>query len=224
MHPTALMNCKKFFDTYESAFSKVPKMKVVEIGSQDINGNLKQVTPTHFEHIGVDYQEARGVDIVLEDPYVLPFKNESVDIVLTSSCFEHSEMFWLVYLEVMRILKPYGIFYLNTPSSGGFHRFPVDCWRFYPDSAKALIAWGKRNKYNSAVLESFTQMGGGWQDYVAIFLKDEKYAKEFGQRILDTKTDYENGQLYGIEQVFHYNPICQNEKRLIDVAQIVNQP
>ena len=30
------------------------------------------------------------------------------------------------------------LFYLNAPSNGEFHRYPVDCWRFYPDAGGAL--------------------------------------------------------------------------------------
>jgi len=161
MHPTAMNNAKSFFEVYAKDFSSKDNVKVVEIGSQDVNGSLRQVCPKDFKYIGVDFQEANGVDIVLDDPYLLPFDSQSIDIVISSSCFEHSEMFWLVFLEVLRILKPKGLFYLNAPSSGSFHRYPVDCWRFYPDSGKALITWANRNGINANLLESFTQTGGG---------------------------------------------------------------
>jgi SAM-dependent methyltransferase len=71
--------------------------------------------------------------------YKLPFADGSVDVVLSSSCFEHSEFFWLLFLEILRVLRPEGLFYLNAPSNGPFHRYPVDCWRFYPDSGNALV-------------------------------------------------------------------------------------
>ena len=195
MHPTAMNNCKSFFDTYSKCFTQSKETKVVEIGSQDVNGSLRSVTPSEFEYVGVDFQTAKGVDIVLDDPYSLPFDNESVDIVLSSSCFEHSEMFWLVFLEVMRILKPAGIFYLNAPSSGNFHRYPVDCWRFYPDSGRAMVSWSKRNGLNAQLLESYIQKGGGWQDFVGVFVKDDLYESKFPGRILDIKKDFENGLL-----------------------------
>lgn len=140
MHPTAMSNFISFFDVYSKSFPQTRDTRVVEIGSQDVNGSLRSVVPSGFDYVGVDFQEGKGVDIVLDDPYSLPFQSNSVDIVLSSSCFEHSEMFWLVFLQVMRMLKPDGIFYLNAPSSGDFHRYPVDCWRFYPDSGRALVS------------------------------------------------------------------------------------
>lgn len=214
MHPTAMDNGKIFFDTYSSSFISDINTTVVEIGSQDVNGSLRQVCPPSFSYVGVDFQEENGVDIVLDDPYVLPFLNESVDIVVSSSCFEHSEMFWLVFLEILRVLKPKGIFYLNAPSTGSFHRYPVDCWRFYPDSGKALITWAKRSGYSAELLESYTQKGGEWQDYVSIFIKDGTCASFFKDRILDSKNDFENGQVLGSNDVLNFNDISQNDKRI----------
>jgi len=223
MHPTAMSNCKSFFDAYSKCFTQSKETKVVEIGSQDVNGSLRSVAPSEFEYVGVDFQAAKGVDIVLDDPYSLPFDNESVDIVLSSSCFEHSEMFWLVFLEVMRILKPAGIFYLNAPSSGSFHRYPVDCWRFYPDSGRAMVSWSKRNGLNAQLLESYIQKGGNWQDFVGVFIKDDLYGSKFPDRILDIKKDFENGLLRNSTEFLNPSGTCQNEKKLLAISQIVSE-
>ena len=40
-----------------------------------------------------------------------------------------------------RVLKPGGLLCLVAPSSGAVHRYPVDCWRFYPDSAQAITQY-----------------------------------------------------------------------------------
>ena len=66
MHPTAMNNCKYFFDLYADTYKSSSNIKVVEIGSQDVNGTLRQVCPKEFDYIGVDFQKAKGVDIVLE--------------------------------------------------------------------------------------------------------------------------------------------------------------
>lgn len=216
MHETAMRNCQSFFDAYAPSFSARQHVKVIEIGSQDVNGTLRDTCPKNFEYIGVDFQDAKGVDLVLKDPYLLPFENDSVDVVLSSSCFEHSEMFWLVFLEIMRVLKPNGLFYLNVPSTGSFHRFPVDCWRFYPDSGKALASWANKNDVATAMLESYTQKSRDWQDYVAIFLKDESLAKEFPHRILDSKKDFENGQLLGSDTLLNFHDTSQHEIMLCE--------
>ncbi len=221
MHPTAMGNCRSFFDTYSKGFGTTTGVRVVEIGSQDVNGSLREVCPKGFEYIGVDFQAAKGVDVVLQDPYALPFEDGSIDIVVSSSCFEHSEMFWLVFLEIMRILKPKGLFYLNAPSAGAFHRFPVDCWRFYPDSGRALVAWARRNGLRAEILESYTQKGGSWQDFVGVFLKDAGHADAFPDRILDSKIDFENGQRLGHRELIKASGNSQNDMKLLAIGQIV---
>lgn len=193
MHDTAMLNGKRFFDTYIAPLGPVT---VVDIGSQDVNGSLREVCPPQARYVGVDFIQARGVDVVLDDPYKLPFETGSVDAVVSSSCFEHSEMFWLLYLEILRVLKPAGLFYLNAPSNGPFHRYPVDCWRFYPDSANALVRWGGVNGLDSLVLEAYTsqQIDDVWSDYVAVLVKDKSQADRYPKRILNQIQDFTNGQ------------------------------
>jgi SAM-dependent methyltransferase len=179
MHDTAFQGAKSFFDTYAMTYLQSgADTKVIEIGSQDLNGSLRECCPIDFEYIGVDFVAGKGVDLILEDPYSLPFETASADIIIASSCFEHSEMFWVLFLEVMRVLKPDGLFYLNVPSNGDVHRHPVDCWRFYPDSGRALVAWAKRNGMNPALLESYTsvQISDIWNDFVAVYVRDENHA------------------------------------------------
>ncbi len=157
MHISAMKNAKMFFDTY---IQQTGSLKVVDIGSQNVNGSLRDVCHSDVTYIGLDFMEDDGVDIIISDPYSLPLEDEFADIVVCSSCFEHSEMFWLLFNEVLRILKSNGLFYLNVPANGPIHRYPVDCWRFYPDSGKALVAWGKRSGFNPALLESYTSLRG----------------------------------------------------------------
>ena len=211
-------NCKSFFDSYAKKFSIDSAVNVIDIGSQDVNGSLREVCPANFNYIGLDFQNARGVDIVLTDPYSLPLEDNSVDIVLSSSCFEHSEMFWLVYLEIMRVLKPHGLFYLNAPSSGTFHRYPVDCWRFYPDSGLALVKWANRNGHNAGLLESYIQHGGIFQDFVSVYIKDVNFSSLYPDRILHAKKDFENGQLLNSPDLYNPVELTQHERRLHSIG------
>ena len=175
MHPSAMLHGKHFIESLQYRDGR--QVKVVEVGAQDDNGSLRAFIPDGYHYTGCDFVEGRNVDQVLEDPYCLPFEECSVDVVIASSCFEHSDMFWLVFLEVLRILKTDGLFYLNTPSNGYIHRHPVDSWRFYPDSGKSLVQWGQRNGYSPVLIESFVgaQLGPRpeerWNDYVGVFGK-----------------------------------------------------
>jgi SAM-dependent methyltransferase len=162
--------------------------------------------------------------VVLTDPYLLPFETSSVDIVLSSSCFEHSEMFWLSFLEALRIMKPSGLFYLNVPSNAQFHRYPVDCWRFYPDCGMALVTWAKRNGIPAALLESFTtpQVTDVWNDFVAVFLKDDSLIGRYPSRILDAKENYTNGLVHGGSELSNFSVMPEDKRKLDVISKIIS--
>ena len=192
MHASALKYGKDFFDNYFAPGRNTENLSIVEIGSLDINGSLRGFSPNGASYIGVDFVEGRGVDIVLSDPYHLPFDSNTIDAIVCSSVLEHSAFFWLLFLECLRILKPEGLIYINAPSNGMVHRFPIDGWRFYPDAGKALVGWARRSGYESLLLESFIapKLGeinheGMWNDFVAIFVKNEKFAQKYLSRIID---------------------------------------
>jgi SAM-dependent methyltransferase len=186
---------KEFFETYCS--NGFHGKTIVDVGAQDVNGSLREFCPVGAKYIGVDFVEGKGVDIVLTDPYQLPFDAESVDVVVCSSVFEHSEFFWLLFLECIRILKPDGLFYLNVPSNGYVHRYPVDSWRFYPDAGHSLVNWSRRNSFDTLLLESFVAEKQGlitgdgmWNDFVAVVLKDEAYESNYPDRIFNKNRNY----------------------------------
>ena len=187
MHITAYETSKLFFNTY----CTTGELRVVDIGSFDVNGSMRStITPNVIEYVGVDFAEGKGVDVVLTDPYKYPLEDKSFDVLVTSSCFEHSEMFWLSFLEGMRVLKDDGIMYCNVPSAWMmYHRFPVDCWRFYPDAAKAFETWARYNNIDSMVLESYVCPPGKGEfvsDLVFVILKDRKYLSKYPTRMIDS--------------------------------------
>jgi GT2 family glycosyltransferase/glycosyltransferase involved in cell wall biosynthesis/SAM-dependent methyltransferase len=204
MHDTAMEIGKAFFDTYLKTDTS---LTIVDVGAQDVNGSLRSVAPPHHSYIGLDFVDGKGVDVVITDPYNLPLESNSVDVVVCSSCFEHSEFFWLLFIEIQRILKPDGLFYLNVPSNGVFHRYPVDCWRFYPDSGIALQNWGRKNGYNTALLESFTgkQKQDIWNDFVAVFVKDSAFVEKYTNPMQTEYRNFTNGLVYSRDGDFHHH-------------------
>ena len=198
MHYTAQNFGKLFFDVY---LKNKPKLYIVEIGSLDVGGSIRQLAPDDCKYVGVDFVDGKGVDIVIQDPYKLPFEDESVDVCMSTSCFEHSEFFWLLFNEVLRILKPNGFFYLSSPSNGTFHRYPVDCWRFYPDSGVALQNWGRRSGFDVMLIESFIgkqHFKSNWNDFVAVFLKNNSIDVGIKNTIQDNISikQYTNGIIF----------------------------
>lgn len=198
MHPSAMQNCKQFYQSYIDPI-KNNELNIVEIGSQNVNGSLRELFTDYKNYLGVDFIPGKGVDHVLKDPYIIDLESNSVDIVLSSSCYEHSDMFWLLHLEIIRILKPQGLFYLNAPSSGFTHRYPIDSWRFFPDAALSMAVWANRNGYNTKVLESFIDNSGcGWRNFVGVTIKDANLSVLYPNRIahITTVSEMSDGHVF----------------------------
>ncbi|MDZ7817328.1 MAG: hypothetical protein U5K55_01390 [Aliarcobacter sp.] len=43
--------------------------------------------------------------------------------------------------EMARVLKPGGLMCIIAPASGIEHKYPLDCFRYYPDGFSALIKY-----------------------------------------------------------------------------------
>jgi SAM-dependent methyltransferase len=180
MHATALINLEKFLATYvPPTFSGT----ILDVGSRDINGSLRPTVMAHApssRYLGVDILPGPGVDLLMADPCVIPLPASSSDLVLCSSTLEHTEFFWLLFLDMLRVLRPGGLLYCCAPSRGFYHPFPLDYWRFYPDSTEALVHWAVRSGYGLSVVSTYITIFSNpedasipdeWQDWVAIFKK-----------------------------------------------------
>jgi len=213
MHNSALESFNNFRDAYLSKLNN-KKIKLIEVGSLSVNSNIKNTLKDNMEYIGIDIVKGENVDIVLDDPYKFPFEDKSVDVVISISVFEHTEFFWLTYLEILRVLKDDGLFFLNAPSNSKFHRHETDNWRFYPDSSLALQKWGERNNFNPKVLEHFTNFETGrdiWNDYVSVTIKDKQFINKFPDRIIHSKKNFTNGRLNDSDEIINYQEIPQDQ-------------
>lgn len=176
MHYSAYVNAEKFYKKY--CEENIENKKILDVGSYDMNGSMKPIF-AKGHYIGTDMDAGPNVDVV-SNAHNLPFETESFDIIISSSCFEHDDMFWMTFLEMSRIVKKGGYIYVQAPQNGPYHGHPGDNWRFYADSWKALAIWAKTNNYDIELVESYideeTQPGFGepfriWNDSIGIFRK-----------------------------------------------------
>jgi SAM-dependent methyltransferase len=152
----------------------VRAISVVDIGSYDVNGTYRPLfSRPGWSYTGVDLEQGPGVDVVLTSPYRLPMRSNSVDVIVSGQAFEHVEFFWLSFMEMLRVLRPGGMIFLIAPSRGPEHRYPQDCWRFYPDGYRALAKFGACD-----LVEVTTDWGphadadsAQWGDTVGVFRK-----------------------------------------------------
>lgn len=169
MHDTAYELGSLFFSTYLDSSARF----VLDVGSMNVNGSLRDHAPPGCIYVGVDLSPGPGVDLVLESPYSYPFRDDYFDAIVSTSCFEHDQLFWLTFVEMVRVTKPGGYIYINCPSNGQYHTYPYDNWRFYPDAGMALEMWAKYRRQQVALIESFIALRktDQWNDCVMIFFK-----------------------------------------------------
>lgn len=169
MHTSSMEHVQRLVEKY---LTPDEPLHAVDVGSYDVNGSYRQFFDIPgWRYTGVDLAAGPNVDVVLRSPYRLPFQSFSVDVVVSGQAFEHVEFFWLTWMEMARVVRPGGYIFLLAPSRGPEHRYPQDCWRFYPDGYRAL------SKYVSMeLLEVSTDWephpspdSGPWGDTVGVF-------------------------------------------------------
>lgn len=174
MHDTARLTGEGFFKVYGQPGPGQTGQSILDVGSMDVNGTLRPFAPQGSTYVGVDISFGPGVDIVLDDPHEFPQRDTNAfDLVVSTSCFEHDEFFWLTFGEMARVVKPGGFIYLSAPVNGPVHNHPIDAWRFYPDAGQSLARWATKCGYLLILLESFLMppQTDIWTDFVAVFGK-----------------------------------------------------
>ena len=171
MHPSSLQHMERVVKQHLNSDSE---LKILDIGSYDVNGCYKPLlTQPKWHYTGIDLSAGPNVDLVLTSPYRIPLPDNSVDVIVSGQAFEHIEYFWLTWMEMVRLLKPWGYIFLIAPSRGPEHGYPVDCWRYYSDGFKALARYGRL-----AMIEVSTDWepheepnSAVWGDTVGVFRK-----------------------------------------------------
>jgi glycosyltransferase involved in cell wall biosynthesis/SAM-dependent methyltransferase len=89
---------------------------VVDIGSLDINGN-NQFLFSNCLYLGVDVAPGRNVDFV-SPGHALGLPDGSIDTVVSTECFEHDQYYEQTLKNIVRLLKPGGMFLFSCATTG----------------------------------------------------------------------------------------------------------
>ena len=210
-HESANLLNKLFLEVYRPGWENKTTKRVLEQGSGGVSDYRNMFTP-EFEYS--DYELENGSPVL-----TLPYESETFDVVISNSVFEHDTMFWLSFNELIRVLKPDGLLFITTPSNGPFHRYPVDCWRFYPDSAGALVNWARHCGYaNVQLVESFTteKYNDYWCDYVMVIIKDEQHADQYPKRMAHNVSwsGITNASVLGANSLINYQHLPQDQRQI----------
>lgn len=184
MHVSSLDNmtvCVRKHILADPVLAARSPLRVLEVGSADVSkGSYRTAFDRlHTEYVGVDLEDGPGVDLVLDGPGSLPFPDASFDVVVCGQTFEHDPQFWRTFAEMARVVRGDGVVFVLVPSAGPVHRYPVDCYRFYPDAMQGLDGVG-----GMALVESWVSEFGPWHDHVGVFRP-----QGFDPALLDVRLD-----------------------------------
>lgn len=208
MHKSSVDKMQSFKDKYLHD-RQSEKLNILDLGSQNIGGSYRHIFDMpNWNYFGVDLESGENVDIILRNSYQWDeIQSDSVDVLISGQTLEHIEFFWITILEISRVLKVGGMCCLIAPSSGYEHRYPVDCWRFYPDGMRALAKFAQLE-----ALEVMTQ----WQD--------EEYSdgsNVWHDSVLIARKNYQNAESTPNFDAFkkRYSEIL-SEKGLADLCRL----
>jgi len=177
-------SCIEFYQRvikHEEVYGK----KILEVGSANLNGGLRSYLEnlSPRDYVGVDIQQAPGVDIVLRaEDLVKHFGENKFDFVVSTEVLEHIADWITVINNLKKILSPDGVILLTTRSVGfPYHGFPYDYWRFQLKDMQNIFA-----DFNILALESDASEPG-------VFLKAIKPSKN-----TQTSLNIDDYQLWSI--------------------------
>jgi len=175
MHQSSYVKMEAFREKYLTPYEN-ERLAILDLGSQDVNGSYRAIFDSPFwEYRGADMIAGDNVNIILSDIYNWEeLESDSVDVFISGQTFEHIEYIWLTMKEIQRILKPGGLCCIIAPSGGFEHKYPVDCWRIYPDGFSALANYaGLETLEVYAQWESLNYPDGSdvWQDCILVAKK-----------------------------------------------------
>lgn len=124
----------------------------------DINGERLRTAQALFEANGFDSDDIKFIETEIDGcrikgGYRIPFDDETFDIILSISVFEHIEKPEVVLKELQRIIKPGGTIFLFFPSK----------WNPFEAHLKLPVAhYFPPSRYREILISTFNLFGIGW--------------------------------------------------------------
>ncbi|OWP57216.1 MAG: hypothetical protein B2I17_02155 [Thermoplasmatales archaeon B_DKE] len=113
---------------------EIENKNVLEVGSQDVNGSIKDYVlkfrPSSY--VGVDFQKGKNVDLVMNaEDLIEKLGPERFDVVISTEMLEHVKDWRKVIHNLKGVLKKGALLIVTTRSQGfPYHAFPYDYWRY----------------------------------------------------------------------------------------------
>ena len=110
---------KQFFEVLSKRFAKYfnQDAKILEIGSQNINGTVRDFFRSSKNYLGIDLGIAKDVDWIIPGE-LIELPDNWAEVTISTECFEHCKDWAKVFNNMMRITEPGGLLIITCASHG----------------------------------------------------------------------------------------------------------
>lgn len=126
--------------------SKTQKVSILELGTRRSNVDC----PTNKKHlfseiedlnyVMTDYQAGMDVDVICDLHHTSKvFDDESFDLIISCSTYEHLKYPQVCSLNLMKMLKKNGIIFIQTHQTYPLHGYKFDYFRFSREALESLF-------------------------------------------------------------------------------------
>lgn len=95
----------------------VSSARLLEVGSYDVNGTVRELFSGAREYVGVDLVAGPGVDVVTAG-HEIGEPDGSYDVVISGECFEHDPHWRETFANMVRLARPGGLVAFTCASRG----------------------------------------------------------------------------------------------------------
>ena len=154
-------------DFFENMKRKFPKhfdnVSVIEMGSLNINGTVRDFYTNPKKYVGVDLSDGPGVDLISHTENVdLP--DNSFDVSVSAECFEHNPYWLETFVNMHRIAKTFVIF-----TCAGEGRPEHGTRRSHPDTSPFTLDWDYYKNLSQDDFEGRLNLAEMFSDYDFIY-------------------------------------------------------
>lgn len=137
MHPSAYESARLFVAEHLDLSAR---LSIIDVGAYDVNGCVRPLFDNpNWSYTGLDMVGGPNVDLIATQSYQWPVVSDAYDVAISLNTVEHVQQPWNWIVELSRIVKPGGIVFICAPHTLGFHEYPIDCWRAWPDGMRGLF-------------------------------------------------------------------------------------
>ena len=130
-------------------------VSVLEIGSYNVNGSVRQFFNAPKRYIGVDLIEGPGVDVVCDGDKF--YESVKFDVAISTECFEHTADYLAIFENMTALVRPGGLVMFTCATTGrAEHGTPRTSPKDSPGTCQ--VSGDRANYYRNVTADHFPEL------------------------------------------------------------------